>query len=300
MPPELQLKEFDDHTWQMASAEQVAIEGLLTLLEPRLAIEIGTAEGAGARRIAERVEELHCFDLGPPSLELPANVTIHVGDSHELLPQLLGRLAADGRNVDFVVVDGDHSASGVRRDVEDLLNSPAVGNTVIVIHDTANERGRRGLDGIRFAAWPKVTRVHLDWLPGQLFREPIVNQLWCGLGLVVVDAARTAYGNGDVVEQRYYPAAGLLADARDAMLAHGSAAPTPRQTGTPSELEDLRWELEHARDLIDRQNADLTGVLTSPSWKLTAPLRKGKRRLASVRGALRRRKSRDADQPRLG
>src|SRR4051794_18228658 len=120
------LKELDDHTWQMSSAEQAAIEGLLCRLRPRLAIEIGTAEGAGARCIAAHAEELHCFDLGAPSLELPDNVTMHVGDSHELLPQFLERMAAEGRNVDFVVVDGDHSASGVRRDIEDLLNSTAV------------------------------------------------------------------------------------------------------------------------------------------------------------------------------
>ena len=296
------MKEFDDNVWQMSSAEQAAIEGLLCRLEPRLAIEIGTAEGAGARCIAAHAEELHCFDLAAPSLGLPDNATMHVGDSHELLPRFLEQLAAEGRNVDFVVVDGDHSASGVRRDIEDLLNSTAVGDTVIVIHDTANERVRHGLDAIRFAAWPKVARVHLDWLPGQLFREPrIANQLWCGLGLVVVDATRTAYGDGEVVEQRYFPAAALLADARDVMLARGSAGEAPRQTGEPSELEDLRWELEHARDVIDRQQADLHGLLTSPSWKLTEPLRKGKRRLVSVRGALgRRRKSGDADQSRLG
>jgi hypothetical protein len=296
------LKEFDEQIWQMSSAEQAAIEGLLSRIAPRLAIEIGTAEGAGSRRLAAHVEELHCFDLFPPSLELPRNVEMHVGDSHELLPQLLARLADAGRNVDFVVVDGDHSASGVRRDIEDLLDSPALGDTVIVIHDTANERVRHGLDAIRFAAWPKVARVHMDWLPGQVFREPrIANEIWCGLGLVVVDATRTAYGDGEVVEQRYFPAGPLLADARDAMLAQGPNAHDPRRAGEPSELEDLRWELEHARDTIDRQNADLAGMLNSPSWKVTEPLRKGKRRLASARGALgRRKKSRDADQPGRG
>ena len=54
---------------------------------------------------------------------MPDNVTLHTGDSHELLPPFLAELAEQGRNVDFVIVDGDHSSEGVRRDLEDLLNS---------------------------------------------------------------------------------------------------------------------------------------------------------------------------------
>ena len=96
---------------------------------------------------------------------------------------------------------------------------------MIAIHDIANERVRLGVDAVRFAAWPKVAYVHLDWIPGQLFREPgLEHELWYGLGLVVVDASRSAYGNGEVFEQRYFPVAPLLADGRETLLAHPSRA----------------------------------------------------------------------------
>jgi hypothetical protein len=279
------LKAFSDPIWQMSSGEQAAIEGLLAQIAPGLALEIGTAEGAGARRLADRVGELHCFDLSPPSLELPENAVMHVGDSHELLPSALEGFAAEGRNVDFVIIDGDHTASGIRQDIEDLLDSPAVGQTVIVIHDTANERVRHGIDAVRFAAWPKVVQVHLDWIPGQLFREPkLLHELWYGLGLVVVDGSRTAYGNGEVAEQRYFPAAPLLLEGRNAILTRGDAS-EPRRAGEPAELEDLRWELEHARELLDRQREELAATRASLSWRLTAPLRKAKH---AVRALLRR------------
>jgi hypothetical protein len=268
----------------MSSGEQAAIEGLLIQLEPRLAIEIGTAEGAGARQLAKRVGELHCFDLTPPTLELPENVVMHVGDSHELLPRALASFAEQGRNVDFAVVDGDHSASGVRQDIEDLLDSPAVGQSVIVIHDTANQQVRHGIDAVRFAAWPKVVQVHLDWIPGQLFREPrLLHELWYGLGLVVVDGSQTAYGNGEVTEQRYFPAAPLLLEGRNAILASDGGGGEPRRAGEPAELEDLRWELEHARELLDRQREELTGMRGSLSWRLTAPLRRAKQAARVVR-----------------
>jgi hypothetical protein len=279
------LTELHDPAWQMSSGEQAAIAGLVERIDPKLAIEIGTADGACAGRLAERVPEIHCFDLSPPQLQLPDSVSLHIGDSHELLPQVLADLAQKGRNVDLVLVDGDHSPSGVRRDIEDLLDSPAIGRTAIVIHDTANERVRLGVDAVRFAAWPKVAYVHLDWIPGQLFREPgLENELWYGLGLVIVDSARTTYGDGEVFEQRYFPTAPLLAEGRAAALASDEGAAEPPQSGTPpQELDGLRWELDQTREQLDRRQEELAGLLNSTSWKLTAPLRRAKLRLARLR-----------------
>ena len=50
---------------------------------------------------------------------------------------LLGELADAGRNVDFVLVDGDHSTEGVARDVVDLLGVAVRRHTIILLHDTA-------------------------------------------------------------------------------------------------------------------------------------------------------------------
>jgi hypothetical protein len=232
---------------------------------------------------------------------MPENVIVHAGDSHVLLPQVLAQLAEEGRNVDFVVVDGDHTAAGVRQDVEDLLDSPAVGRTAILIHDVANERVRLGVDAVRFAAWPKVAYVHLDWIPGQLFREPgLSHELWYGLGLVLVDASRSAYEGGEVFEQRYFPAAPLLAGGRQHLL-EGDGSHEPRRPGIPNRTEDLRWELDQALELVDRQQRELAAILASPSWRITAPLRRAKRRLVRLRGAVARGgKHRNADSAGLG
>jgi hypothetical protein len=296
------VAEIQDSTWQMSRGEQAAIEGLLARLQPRVAIEIGTAEGACARVLADRAEEVHVFDLEPPSLQMPDNVAVHAGDSHQLLPQVLAQLAAQERNVDFAIVDGDHSAAGVRRDIEDLLDSAAVGRSVIVIHDIANERVRLGVDAVRFAAWPKVAYVHLDWIPGQLFREPgLEHELWYGLGLVVVDASRSAYENGEVYEQRYFPAAPLLADGRQCLLDAHDGRPGRSASGAPAEIQHLRLELDRTRELLEAHRHDLAAVLASPSWRVTAPLRRAKRWLVRLRGLLSRGGKRgNADSAGLG
>ena len=49
--------------WQMTFGERAAIEGILAQLRPRVAIEIGTAEGGSLERIAHYSERVHSFDL---------------------------------------------------------------------------------------------------------------------------------------------------------------------------------------------------------------------------------------------
>lgn len=180
-----------DADWQMALGERAAIEGLLADRRPALSIELGTAEGGSLDRIAAHSGEVHTFDL-EPHVDPAAypNVTFHVGDSHVLLPRVLDEFARDGRNVDFALVDGDHSADGARRDLEDLLRSDAVRATYIVLHDTMNEAVLDGLLSIDLDAFPKV--VFCDFAFTQLHQRPSgMEEIWGGLGLVVCDADDT-------------------------------------------------------------------------------------------------------------
>lgn len=261
---------FEDSVWQMSLGERAAVEGVLNALRPRVAIEIGTAEGAALQRIAAYAGEVHAFDLASPTLPVRDNVAIYTGNSHELLPRLLRELAEEGRNVEFALVDGDHSAGGVRRDLEDLLDSPAFARGAILIHDIANEEVRRGVDAVRFEGYPKVTHVELDWVPGQMFAQAeLRHELWFGLGLVLVDTAAFAYG-ASVRQERYYPNAPLLVEARTAVLKRERAVPVPPLANHRSILH-LQRELEEER----RRRAALEAAS-----RLVGPLRALKRRLA--------------------
>ena len=170
-PGEPNLAALFDGPQQMSVGERAALEGFLELAKPALAIEIGRAEGGSLRRIAAHSAEVHSLDLVAPPAELAEleQVHFHTGDSHELLPSLLAELASAGRNVDLVLVDGDHSADGVRRDLEDLLASPAVSRTLILIHDTTNEEVRAG-DRVDLDRAAKVAYADLDAVSGRLFR----------------------------------------------------------------------------------------------------------------------------------
>jgi hypothetical protein len=201
----------------MTLGERAALEGLLARLRPALAVEIGTAEGGSARCLARHCAEIHSFDLIHPeglTSELPM-VTTHTGDSHALLPEFLDRMAAEGRSIDFALVDGDHSADGVRRDIEDLLSSPALESAAIVFHDTANEAVRAGLLEAALHEHASAAYLDLDFVAGHLSANgPFAGQLWGGLGLLIVDAAARA-GGPCVRPNEFSPAGELMRIARE-------------------------------------------------------------------------------------
>lgn len=274
--------------WQMTFGERAAIEGLLSQLRPRLAIEIGTAEGGSLRRLASHSAQVHSFDLGAsPAAEELENVTPHVGDSHALLPTVLADFARQGRNVDFVLVDGDHSADGVERDIRDLLSSDAIRRSLIVLHDTVNDEVRAGLKRIDYQANPKVTHAELDFVGGHLsFGGPFHHELWGGLGLIVVDDSAHPAGGETDRDERFYDLYELIAPVRDALVLSersleavgpGSALAALRDgLATTAEMEALRDELAQTRAWLD-------SVQQSLSWRLTAPLRAVRRAVRSRR-----------------
>jgi 2-polyprenyl-3-methyl-5-hydroxy-6-metoxy-1,4-benzoquinol methylase len=203
--------------WQMKFGERCALEGLLSLLKPELSIEIGTAQGGSLHRIAEHSREVHSFDIVPEVADLGArfpNVEFHIGDSATLLPELLATLADGGRNVDFALVDGDHTAEGVQRDARALLDAAACRQTVIVFHDAANDEVRAGLDALGLADHPKVALALLDFVPGYVVENgPRRFEIWNGLALVVLDERRR--DNGAFVDSEVYDAAALNRQVRD-------------------------------------------------------------------------------------
>ncbi|MGB1583261.1 MAG: class I SAM-dependent methyltransferase [Solirubrobacterales bacterium] len=230
--------------WQMTPGERVAFESLLQLVEPTLALEIGTAEGGSLARIAEHASETHSLDLVEPQpwiRDLPG-VHIHTGDSHSILKPLLDSFAADGRNIDFVLVDGDHSTEGVCRDLTTLLESDAVRNTLLVLHDTMNPWVRAGIENADPDSFEKVQTFSLDFIAGGIYGGPSEEpELWGGLGVALIGET----GTGVSLDTKYRGFHEILQSSID--------------SGIVQQDEALLKQL----DAIQR----------SKSWRWTAPLR---------------------------
>jgi hypothetical protein len=273
------LSAFDEVPWQMDPGERAALEGLLCQVRPELAIEIGTADGGSLRLLARYSGHVHSFDLAAPPAAIRdlTNVSVHTGDSHSLLAPALARLAAAGRNVDFVLVDGDHSADGVERDVRDLLASGAVNETVIVLHDTLNDEVRAGLARIDVAAEPKIVRFEAEFVAGRLhYRDGLHHQLWGGLGVMVIGAGGRSRARSAATDHGAYNMYELVAPVRDALVARECR----REPAGPSDIRDALAAARSSDDELSRLRAelaelrrDLGRLANSRSWRFTAPLR---------------------------
>jgi hypothetical protein len=265
--PLLLLPSFSATAWQMSFGERAIIEGVLAQLRPRLALEIGTAEGGSLKAIATHSERVISFDLVEPQAEARAleNVELRTGDSHVLLEEELHRIAERGENVDFVLVDGDHSADGAREDVEDLLASSALESTVILAHDTLNQEVRRGLEEVRYSEIDKVGFVDLDFIGGYVPSEPpLRGECWGGLGLIVVDGSGSFARAHKGRRAAMTPLSELIWPTAESIRNGQSADGGPQPSSTSSELEQHRAAIEE--------------IKSSLSWRLTAPLRAARAR----------------------
>jgi hypothetical protein len=271
--------------WQMSYGERAALEGIVSQLRPTLALEIGTAEGGSLRRIAAHSDEVHSFDLVPPYVELAelANVTFHTGDSHTLVPRVLEDLTAAGRSIDFVLIDGDHTAEGVQQDLEYVLASPALNRAVILLHDTMNPDVRDGIERVDLSGCQKVALVELDLLPGYLARrEPYRLQLWGGMGLILVDNDRAPSGRSVIRDDRFHelfaivrPTIGVMAELERQGIPLDAMAGRSLQARLSEEFAVSRADLARRDQLVQAMEASL-------SWRITAPLRVIKRNVAKL------------------
>jgi hypothetical protein len=153
-----------------------------------VAVEVGTLWGGSLQVLSRLCGRVYSLDTDP---DLPGrlagrfpNVEYIVGPSQQTLPPLLERLARDGEELSFVLVDGDHSAEGVRADLENLLRYRPVTPLFVIMHDSFNPGCRRGMRSANWAANPYVHGVELDFVPGGVTAFPSDRgQMWGGLAL---------------------------------------------------------------------------------------------------------------------
>jgi hypothetical protein len=210
------------------------------------------------------------FDLVEPEAWVSEldNVELRTGDSHALLPRELERLAAAGEGADFVMVDGDHSADGARQDVEDLLASDAVKNSVILAHDSLNPEVRQGLEAVPYGDFEKVALVDLDFVGGYVPAEPpLLGECWGGLALIIVDASGRFGPAHEGRRPSMAPLSDLIWPSAEGLRGDGADAPGDPVAAAPSQDEASYYR---------RMAEEMRGSL---SWRLTAPLRAARARL---------------------
>lgn len=164
--------------------ELARLIALVKALRPVVVVEVGSFRGgtlAAWCKVAAPDAVLVSVDL-PDQADTPATpdelrrlahpgqrLEVVRGDSHAQETRRDVEAALAGRKVDFLMIDGDHSYDGVRRDFE--LYAPLVRDGgLIAFHDVVTHTGRPNIEVARFWAEVRDRYEHEEFIsPGREF-----------------------------------------------------------------------------------------------------------------------------------
>lgn len=177
--------------WAMTFAEKFAMIGILERLRPKLALEIGTLNGGSLSVISKYAGRVISIDPNPEVRERLEgqfrNVNFITESSQKALPGLIEKLNREALDLGFVLIDGDHTEAGVRRDILDVLAYRPRSPLWILMHDSFNPDCRRAMKSIDWEANPHVHWINYDFIPGFLSNLPgWEDQMWCGFALALL------------------------------------------------------------------------------------------------------------------
>jgi glycosyltransferase involved in cell wall biosynthesis len=175
--------------WQMNHSERMALTALLLRLKPQYSIEIGTYKGGSLSLIAQLSRFVYSLDIDPSIPEkfgYLKNVTFLTGSSLISLPVLLEAFDTEKIPVDFILIDGDHSAEGVKKDLNSVFAYVPKKPLFIMLHDSFNPECRRGMLEADWNSSPYIQWADLDFVPGRIVENGSTSQgeMWGGLALV--------------------------------------------------------------------------------------------------------------------
>jgi hypothetical protein len=174
--------------WQMTESERLGLTAILYRLRPRCTVEVGTFEAGSLSLIAQFSPVVFSIDIDasiPDKFRQFENVTFLTGSSELVLPFLLEELDNVSLPPELVLIDGDHSAAGVKRDIEILLDYQPKKPLWMLMHDSFNPECRRGMLEADWRRSPYVEWVDIDFIPGRMIEHGGGGdgQMWGGLAL---------------------------------------------------------------------------------------------------------------------
>jgi len=176
--------------WQMSYAERMSIFYLINKMEKRkVAIEIGTFHGGFLQHLSKYFDKVYSCDIDHSNVknkELYENVVWIEGDSKVTIPKLIQDLSDKDEDVNFILVDGDHSYDGVLRDINNVLKYNPKSETIILVHDSWYRPSRNAINHAKWNENPYLQLVEKDFVVGDMMLGSNGNIFVGGLALAVM------------------------------------------------------------------------------------------------------------------
>lgn len=180
--------------WQMNNSERMALTTILSRHNPQCSIEIGTYKGGSLSLLSQFSKMVFSINKDPTASQRFSffkNVTFLTGLSQVSLPLLLKSLDYEQVPVDFILIDGDHSADEVKNDLNLVLSYIPKKPLFVIIHNSFNPECRRGILSADWNSCPYVQWADIDFVPGCIIENGSASdgEMWGGLALIFMTPA---------------------------------------------------------------------------------------------------------------
>lgn len=177
--------------WQMSRAEKYCLIHLLENLNPEYSIEIGTYKGGSLQVLSEYSKYVYSIDIdSEPKNKLEKifkNVIFKVGKSYDIINNVMKEIESKKGKLNFILVDGDHSKNGVRKDLECILSHNFKHPLTIILHDSFNPQCRSGMKSIDYKNYNSIEHIDLDYIHGCYSPNKNHKEMWGGFAIIKIN-----------------------------------------------------------------------------------------------------------------
>lgn len=177
--------------WQMSRAERYCLIHLLEYLNPEYSIEIGTYQGGSLQVLSKYSKKVYSIDIdSEPKNKLKnrfKNVIFKVGKSYDIINKVLKEIESKNGKINFILVDGDHSRNGVKKDLEHILSHDFKHPLTIILHDSFNPQCRAGMKSINYNNYNFIEHIDLDFIHGCFSPNENYKEMWGGFAIIKIN-----------------------------------------------------------------------------------------------------------------
>jgi hypothetical protein len=181
--------------WQMETSEQMCLLALAQKLRPECVVEVGSRFGGSMQVFSRYAKRVISCDIDPTCRERFGhkypNAEFIVGPSQQTLAPLLAKLQQEQVQVSMMLIDGDHTYTGIQADIHALRDYRPACELFIIMHDSFNPFMRGGIRAARWSENPHVHSVEIDFITGIMhFKKNYYRQMWGGFALAIMKPER--------------------------------------------------------------------------------------------------------------
>ena len=110
-----------------------------------------------------------------------------MGKSHDIIHNVIKEIESKNGKLNFILVDGDHSKNGVKKDLECILSHNFKRPLTVILHDSFNPQCRSGMKSVEYKKYNFIEHIDLDYIHGCFSPNKNYKEMWGGFAIISIN-----------------------------------------------------------------------------------------------------------------